>query len=1393
MVDTESLETGSLFVWKRQVKKLAAKKIGAIIALDGEKEFKQNVASCNKSLSALKSELGLVKAECEGQANSLESLSKQHEVLTKILEEQKAKEEAVREGLKHAQDGYEKVGAGLKTLNKEQETHTQKVEELKNAYKEAEKYLQEMAKTGESSEQTIKEQKAVIQLLAEELKTEEKALKEVNSAIEKGEQNYQTAGNRIKDWETKLSTAQTQVIRTNTELNRNAAYMREAEQAADQCATSIDNFGKTIEQAEEATVDFSDVLQFNLANTVVDAVKDAAAQAADAILEIDSAQQQFQASTGATATEMQGYKTVMDDIYQNNYGESMDDIAEAMELIRQYTGEVDPTKLKETTENAIAMRDVFDMDLTETIRGVDGLVENMGITSEHAFDLMVVGAQNGLNKSGELADNLSEYTSLWGQAGFSAEEMFAILDNGLSNGAYNLDKVNDFVKEFGNSLADGRIEENLTTFSGETQDLFRQWKSGKATTKDVFYSVIKDLDKTTNKQEALTTASNIWSSLGEDNAMKVITSLNDLNNTYDDVEGAMKRINNIKYDTLEGRFQQLGRKFVSEVAKPIAEDALPLMEDGLDRVADNLDTLIPLVGGVAVGAATFKTVSAAVNAYETAVKGATVAQTVYTTATEGATVATTVLNSVSKASPFILVASAVAAAGTALLLYSENSKETSAELEALIEQNERVCDSANEVSDETEKMISSYEENAAEMEAQGEYAQILSDRIESLAGQTEGNAEKTQVLKGYIAELNELVPELNLAYDEQTGKLNMTNEELEKYLENHQKEIELQAATEHMYDLLKQRTELQTEAIKLSNEATELRIKLREEENESMERTNGMYEKYGENWREIKDAADKNSEALKNNREAQKDVNAEIEAAQEIMDSAGASIDELTDKENTNAEATQNNAETQTAAADAHISAAQTILDSYMEMQQTVSDVLDSQMNMFEEFNAGTEISSEQLLQNMQSQIDGVTNWADNMTMLGERGINHGILEKLAEMGPQSSTYVQAFANMTDEQLQDANEMWTRSIDMKEGVDSSVQGMIEQYTNSLNGGQEQIATAMENVGINVSQGLANGIRNSINEGTIAIDESGKAVINQGRATFGIQSPSKVFYEIGGYVVQGLADGITGSRSQATAALQITANQMIDMARKALATANFKSAGGTVSEGIREGILAKKPTVLNTVSDLTKSIQTKAKNELTTSKYKTIGESVSSGLASGITSKRERVESATASLIRSIESEAGNLNEYTLHSEGYYVSLGLAQGISDGRSAVINSVAQLCYDAVMTANENLEINSPSKVFKRIGQYTAEGFGVGYKEEMANVNALIRDSMDIPQARKRNGSAYRQEDRLPEKIVVELPIYTGKNYTKTEIVEIALDGINNRQRSRRRAKGVSISGV
>ncbi|QJU13291.1 hypothetical protein HL650_01645 [Blautia pseudococcoides] len=1295
---------------------MAIKKIGALIALDGEKEFKQNVTNCNKSLSALKSELGLVQAQYEGQENSLEALQKKHEVLSKALDEQKSKEEAVRKGLEHARESYEKVGAGLTNLNKQQESHSKKLEDLKQDYEKATDRLEKMTKSGNSSEQAIKKQEAVIQSLAGELKKEEAALDDVSLAIAKGEKNYQTAGNRVKDWETKLNTAEAQVIKASSAVNKNAAYLKEAAQSADQCAKSIDEFGKEVKDAEKVTMDFSTILQTNLANSLVNLGKDAVVNAVKSVTSLETAQRQLQASTGATAGEMQQYKSVMEDLHNNNYGDDINDVAQSMALVKQYTGELDPSKLESMTENGIAMRDVFDMDLSETIRGVDGLVENMGVTSEEAFDLMARGAQNGLNKSGELADNIAEYSQLWGQAGFSAQEMFGILQNGLDSGAYNLDNVNDFVKEFGNSLADGRIEENLQSFSGETQSLFYQWKQGKATTKDVFYSVINDISTATNKQEMLTLASNTWSALGEDNAMKVITSLNETNTAYDNVKGTMESIKDIKYDTLESRFTQLGKKFQTQVGVPIAEKALPAIEDGLDAVIENMDSLVPAIGGVIASVGTFKAT----------MKLATVAQALF--------------NTTVSATPIALMVTAVAGAATAIGVYAESAGDASKDVADLADQSQRLCDKANEVSESAQDMMTSYADSSAEIEAQGEYAKTLAERIETLAGKTERSNEETQVMQGYIAELNELVPDLNLAYDDQAGKLNLASDALEEYLNNSQKNIEMDALKGQAIELIKKRSELEVENIKLTQQSSDLsekKQKVLEGEDEwylkNCRSLTTLFDKKNEerrNYDEVTESIENNKEAQKKNVAAQEDVEAELQALQTELEKHGIKWEDVTTKQDENTESTNANAEAQQAAADANATAAQTIVETYMGMQETVAGVLESQMNMFEEFNAGTEISSEQLLTNMQSQIEGVTNWADNMAYLADRGVNQGILDKLAEMGPQGTTYVEAFANMTDEQLQQANDMWSQSLDMKEGVNASVQGMIEEYTAALNGGKEQMVEVISSVGIDLSGGLGSGIRTGIEQGIIAVNELSEAVITTTKTDFDTHSPSKIFMGIGNDLVSGLSNGITGNELQAVMAIQMLSQQIVNIAQSTLNSADFTNVGNTVVDGIRTGVEHGSPAVLARVSSLCDDMVSKTEGTLTYANFYVPGNVAVRGLEAGIAAGQDSVERATESIVSSVTDEASSLNTWTLYMDGYNTAVGLANGISAGESEVINAVAQMCADAVAEAEYQLEINSPSKVFERIGKFTAEGFGVGYEKEMQDVNAVIADSMAIP---------------------------------------------------------------
>lgn len=1375
---------------KKRVSEMAIKKIGAIIALDGEKEFKQNVTSCNKSLSALKSEMSLVKAECEGQQNSLESLTRQHEVLSKMLDEQKRKEEEVRKGLEHARASYDKVAAGLKSLNDEQEQHRKKLEELQGEYQDATDRLEAMEKAGNASERAMTKQRAVVDALSASVKEEQEAVLELDTAINKGNKTYQTAGNRVKDWETKLNTAQAQVIKASAAVNKNAAYMKEAENATDGCATSIDQFGKEVKKATDITIGFVTTVKMNLINTLTDGVKGAVSSSVSSVLDMESAQRQLQASTGATAAEMRQYQAVLSDMHAESYGQDISDLAQAMALVKQYTGEIDSSSLKEMTEDGIAMRDVFGMDLSETIRGVDALMENMGLTADEAFDLMARGAQNGLDRSGELADNIAEYSQLWAQAGFSAQEMFAILDNGLNSGAYNLDKVNDFVKEFGVSLSDGRIEENLDSFSAGTRNLFEQWKAGEATTKEVFYSVINDLANAENQQQALTVASNTWSALGEDNAMKVITSLNKTNAAYENVYGTMEDIQNVKYDTLERRIQTLGRKVQTELAEPITEKALPAIEEGLDLVIDNMDVLIPLLEGAVVGVATFKALSTAVNVYESATKGAAVAQAA--------------LNAVQNLNPAVAVATALATATVAVASYADSLGEASKESQMMAEANQRVCDSANDVAGSTRDTIASYRDSAAEMQAQAQYADILAGRITELADGSSITAEKQQVLAGYISQLNELVPDLNLAYDAQTNTLNKTNREIEDYISLSQEKIAMQAAEEYAIDLLKQRSELEIEAIKLANESNSLKAasnELLEDENYAIVNSpisawlNGKSDER-KTYEELTEAQEANQEATQNNQAAQSELEAEIEAVTEYLGQYGITLDVATGQVqgNTaavgeNSAAIGENASAQAAASEEITARVQSIADSYGELKSTVTDTLESQMNMFEEFNSGTQLSTEQLLANMQSQIDGVTNWADNLSALSDRAINQDLLQHLAEMGPEGAGYVATFASMTDEELQKASDMWAQSLDMKSGVEESVSGMFDSVTTALNGGKEVVAAAFQQAGIDISGGLCVGIREGIADGKIAAYDAGKETadaVGEGAQT---HSPSAITTETGRNIVQGVAVGMENGKAAVLATAVGIGQEIASSMNIQMDAGTYQKIGQAAFRALASGIGGQKGNTVSTARLVAEAIRKETSNRMQASYYTAIGRTAVQGLESGIRGGTPMAVSAAAALASEVYASGQNIP--SLYSAGYNLAMGMASGIRSGQSSVINAVADMCAAAVSTARSRLKIHSPSGVFEDIGELSVEGYEKGWENRIADVNRMIQDTMrySAPSQHVEAGAGYGQALFDGGKLVLELPIYVGKTYSRTEIVEIAIDGISRRQNGRMSFKGVN----
>ena len=176
--------------------------------------------------------------------------------------------------------------------------------------------------------------------------------------------------------------------------------------------------------------------------------------------------------------------------------------------------------------------------MNETLRGVNSLIKQYGLTAQEAMDYIVRGTQNGLDKTNELGDNLSEYAGKFEQAGYSASKYFQL----LQNGAYNLDKVNDAINEVTTRLADGTIGDSIDLYSQKTQSMFLAWQNGEATQKQVIDSIVADIANCTNEQQALNMAAEAFGTMAEDGNLKFITSLTSVGETYDRVAGSAENL-----------------------------------------------------------------------------------------------------------------------------------------------------------------------------------------------------------------------------------------------------------------------------------------------------------------------------------------------------------------------------------------------------------------------------------------------------------------------------------------------------------------------------------------------------------------------------------------------------------------------------------------------------------------------------------------------------------------------------------------------------------------------------------------------------------------------------------------------------------------------------------
>lgn len=316
--------------------------------------------------------------------------------------------------------------------------------------------------------------------------------------------------------------------------------------------------------------------------------------------EWQTATNQMASATGAAGEELENLRDVMENVYADNFGEDVADVADAVALVDRNMANLDKNGLTNATEGALALRDAFEYDVAESTRAAEAIRKNFGSSAEEAFSLIAAGAQNGLDYSGELIDTINEYSSQFSKLGFTADGMFNLLQSGADSTAWNLDKVGDAIKEFSIRAIDGS-DTTVAAFKDlgyNAEEIMATFAAGGEGANEAFFDVINtllDVDDQV-KRDALGVA--LFGTMWEDLGVEAMEAMAGASQAAYDTEGALEQINQVRYNDLDSALQGIGRQMEVSLL-PAADTVYQSLMDNMPEITEAMEEVSPVIAEIA--------------------------------------------------------------------------------------------------------------------------------------------------------------------------------------------------------------------------------------------------------------------------------------------------------------------------------------------------------------------------------------------------------------------------------------------------------------------------------------------------------------------------------------------------------------------------------------------------------------------------------------------------------------------------------------------------------------------------------------------------------------------------------------------------------------------------
>ena len=1264
---------------------MAGKKIGLILALDGEKEFIQAVQAAKKESKLFETQLKGLAEQYDGNANSLEHLQKKQELLTQQQAAYKRQLEASKSGLEKANSNYREQGKRLEELKKQ-------LEEARNAQKQ-------MEVAGETGSKAYDEQSKSVEKL-------EKAVENQTAA------RIKEAGS-ISDWNKKIYESERALDKSNKAIEDNEKYLKEAEVATDHCATSIDNMGKEVKQTEQSLEQFGDTaddvaqVTTTLGDKVVSAFVDKGASVAvdtfakgveevkEAMYDVSSASTKLQASTGASTTAMTKYNAVMKEVKGNNFGESYSDVAEAMGVVIQTMGELNDTDLQNITESAMTLQGTFGYDYQEQLRTVDMLMKQFGITSTEAFNLIVQGTQQGLNKNGDLLDTINEYSVHYAQMGVSAEGFFNSLANGTDAGTFSVDKLGDAYKEFGIRVKDtatttDEAYELLGLNADQMRAAFAEGGESASKATDMVLDALMNMDDKVKQNQA---GVDLFGTMWEDLGITGVQALTDLEGEISSTKSAMESLKEVRYSDLESAVSGLGAALQENIVTPIADKALPVVTGLFEKATE-------VVEGIG---------------------------------------------------------DAIAPQKTELEQFVDDIKTSNDEIQTMLDSASQALDGADvdvskfEAYKQTITELNDLENASGLQKYELQQAvNALSSDIPELAAAWDNETERINLSKGAIEDLIDQ----QIAYTKETAASLAMQETYNAKIAAEANKLKIDSSVKDLEERIEATRELNEATEDFKNggygdhyaELLDLEVAL-EDLTKEQEEANKTAEEAGKQYDNLQSYVE---EATKAEEEASKKVAEHTDELEGLGDSANDTADSLGALGDAAGESTAKIE----ASAEAAKTAAQSMVETYHGYVDEIKADLQDKISLFDKFetsDGGEDQTVEKMTANLDSQIEAYQEYAENLAAVKDhvgKEIAPEFMQHLESMGMDGANTLKHILATFEEgdsgadKVKEMSDKWVQAMDMTESMAevgaanklayevamgelgssdadfSDLGAAIEKAAQDAGDGwngltqstkitlEDAVQTAKE-MGIQIPEGLTEGIASGEISATDAIAQMNGAI--QGS----FDGLTEIAKELGISIPADLSEGIEAGGQDAVDAY----NALIAQISSATSTSEMNQKGQEEGSEYASGLESTADAAGTAAGTVAQSAADSMEQKQT--EFQTAGKNSADQYVNALKSAIGQAAQASAEMARAARN---SLNAYqsSFSSAGYNISAGVASGIRNGQSLAVDASIQMMRAALNAAKTEGDIHSPSRKFRdQVGAMISTGtaFGISDKASLA----------------------------------------------------------------------------